>query len=363
MSINNSKIKKISCYYLNLDLIKPYKLSYKTFYNFKPFLINIIDDEGREGWGEQHISPGSSFESRELGWNFIHNITSKILNKDLENAKKIILQNAKKSPVASTSIYTAIEMLEENKILKANKNIKSEILTSFNSDNEEEIKEELDQLNELGFKTFKIKVGKSLNDDIKRVETIQKHLNHRGRIRIDANRGYSEKEGCNFVKSLDPFGIELFEQPCDSKNWQANANVAKDSKIPIMLDEPICKLKDIERASKIKGVKFCKLKLKRFHSLQLLEEAIAFAHNKGIKIILGDGLGGSINCWMEAMVANNLIFKAGEYNGLMKIKKQFNYIKNPIKFEKGHLIIEKDWYPKIDKEKLFALTDYHFELG
>ena len=149
MSINNSKIKKISCYYLNLDLIKPYKLSYKTFYNFKPFLINIIDSEGREGWGEQHISPGSSFESRELGWNFIHNITSKILNRNMENAKKIILQNAEKSPVASTGIYTAIEMLEENKILKANKTIKPEILTSFNSDNEEEIKEELDQLNEL----------------------------------------------------------------------------------------------------------------------------------------------------------------------------------------------------------------------
>ena len=87
-----------------------------------------------------------------------------------------------------------------------------------------------------------------------------------------------------------------------------------------------------------------------------------FAHNKGIKIVLGDGLGGSINCWMEAMVANNLIFKAGEYNGLMKIKKEFNYIKNPIKFQNGHLIIEKEWYPIIDKEKLFALTDYQFEL-
>ena len=76
MSINNSKIKKISCYYLNLDLIKPYKLSYKTFYNFKPFLINIIDDEGREGWAEQHISQGSSLETREFGWNLPDNNAS-----------------------------------------------------------------------------------------------------------------------------------------------------------------------------------------------------------------------------------------------------------------------------------------------
>ncbi len=363
MSINNNKIKNISCYYLNLDLIKPYKLSYKTFYNFKPFLINIIDNEGREGWGEQHISPGSSFESRELGWNFIHNLAEKVLNKNIDTAKRIVLQNANKSPVASTCVYTAIEMLEENKILKQKKTIKSEILTSFNSDDEEEIKEELDQLEELGFKTFKIKVGKNLNDDIKRVQTIQKHLHDRGQIRIDANRGYTEKEGCYFVKSLDPFGIELFEQPCASKNWEANANVAKISKIPIMLDEPICSLKDIERASKIKGIKYCKLKLKRFYSLELLKEAIVFAHKKGIQIVLGDGLGGIINCWMEAMVANNLIFKAGEYNGLMKIKKEFNYIKNPLKFEKGQLIIEKNWHPIINTEKLFALTDYQFELG
>ena len=363
MSINNNKIKKISFYYLNLELIKPYKLSYKTFYNFKPFLINVIDQEGREGWGEQHISPGSSFETREFGWNFVHNLGEKIINKNVEEAKKIILQNFKKSPVAATSIFTAIEMLEENRILKKNGTIKSEILTSFNAENEEEIKKELNQLTKLGFKTFKIKVGKNLYNDIKRVETIQKYLNSDEKIRIDANRGYTEKEGCNFVKSIDPFGIELFEQPCDSDNWQANSNVANLSKIPIMLDEPICNLKDIERASKIEGVRYCKLKLKRFCSVELLKEAIIFGHKKGIKIVLGDGLGGEINCWMEAKISNNLILNAGEFNGFMKIKNNFSYLKNPLKFNNGYLTIKENWYPKIDKDKLFALTDYHFELG
>ena len=45
------------------------------------------------------------------------NIAEKILHQNIENAKKIILQNAKKSPVASSSLYTAIEMLEENEII------------------------------------------------------------------------------------------------------------------------------------------------------------------------------------------------------------------------------------------------------
>ena len=45
--------------------------------------------------------------------------------------------------------------------------------------------------------------------------------------------------------------------------FNSNAAVAKISKVPIMLDEPICDLKDIKRASQIPGVGLCKLKLKR----------------------------------------------------------------------------------------------------
>jgi len=54
----------------------------------------------------------------------------------------------------------------------------------------------------------------------------------------------------------------LFEQPCHSDDWDANASVAKVSTVPIMLDEPICGLDDIERAADIPNVGFCKLKLK-----------------------------------------------------------------------------------------------------
>ena len=70
-------------------------------------------------------------------------------------------------------------------------------------------------------------------------------------MRLDANRAYSEADACRFAAALDPSGIELFEQPCHSDDWDANAKVAKVSTVPIMLDEPICGLGDIERAADI----------------------------------------------------------------------------------------------------------------
>ena len=103
---------------------------------------------------------------------------------------------------------------------------------------------------------------------------------------------------------------------------------------------------------KIEGVKLCKLKLKRFVSVVKLIEAIKVAHNLGLKIVLGDGLGTEINCWMEARIANELIDNAGEYNGFIKIKPEARILLNPLKFDNGYLIIPKNWNLEIDSDKL-----------
>src|ERR1700675_2366486 len=53
-----------------LPLIRPYRLSYRTFTEFEPIVVEARDADGRVGWGEGHISPGSSSETREGGWAF-----------------------------------------------------------------------------------------------------------------------------------------------------------------------------------------------------------------------------------------------------------------------------------------------------
>ena len=234
MVIRDNIISKVTIYRLDVPLIKPYKLSYNTFYSFEPLLIHIVDDQGNEGWGEQHISPGSSSETRDGGWTFARVISKLILNKKLYEAKEIILSNSSISIVASSAIYTAIEMLEKNNVLNNKSSLKLKLLTSFNAEEESEIKDELDKVTEQGFTTIKIKVGKDVNADIKKINNIQTYLNGRATLRIDANRGYTKKDGCKFVQGLKPDFIELFEQPCDANDWDANAAVAKLSHIPIM---------------------------------------------------------------------------------------------------------------------------------
>ena len=74
---------------------------------------------------------------------------------------------------------------------------------------------------EAGYSTIKVKVGWKVEDDLRRVRHIQRALPDVRRIRIDANQGYSKEDACTFARSLDPAGIELFEQACAAGDWDA----------------------------------------------------------------------------------------------------------------------------------------------
>jgi len=165
-------------------------------------------------------------------------------------------------------------------------------------------------------------------------------------MRLDANRAYSESDACRFAASLDPSGIELFEQPCRAEDWDANAKVASVSPVPIMLDEPICELADVIRASQISDVGFCGLKLKRFGGLSLLRDALDAVRKFGMEWVLGDGLSSELCCSMEACVASGSIRNAGEFNGFLKPKTRL--FEEPLRFEAGKLQMMVGYRPMID---------------
>ncbi len=346
------RLQELTLRTVRLPLIRPYVLSYRTFTEFEPVIVEVRDADGRIGWGEGHISPGSSRETREGGWAFCREHAEAVIGKDTGDAKAIISAHAGASKVAATALLTAIEMLEDHPLLKVDREVRLPLLTPFNSSAPQEIEQEVERRLDDGFRTFKIKVGKDVAGDLVRVHAIQRAIDGRGTMRVDANRAFSEADACSFASSLNPSGIELFEQPCRAEDWDANANVAKVSTVPIMLDEPICELADVERASAIPNVGFCKLKLKRFGGLDLLREALDAVSGSGMESVLGDGLSSELGCWMEACVARVTIRNAGEFNGFLKPKVRL--FAEPLRFTAGELVIPPGFQPIVDADALAA---------
>jgi L-alanine-DL-glutamate epimerase-like enolase superfamily enzyme len=337
-----------------LPLIRPYRLSYRTFESFEPFLVEIENTDGNTSFADAHISPGSSSETREGGWEFLDRHLRAAIGKTPSEAIATTLAQFEDSKVASTALVTALEHLLDDPLLQIPADTTLPLLTPINETEPDKIGQEIETWLAQGFRTFKVKVGKDVTSDLARVTCIQSISAGRAMLRLDANRAFSQDEGIRFAAALDPAGIELFEQPCDSDDWDANAAVAKASTVPLMLDEPICTLDDIARAGTIQGVGYCKLKLKRFGGLGRLKEGLDAVRSNGMEPVLGDGLGSEVHAWMEACVARTTIRNAGEFNGFLKAKDRM--FETPLSFTNGAIELVAGFRPRLDREKLARMT-------
>ena len=345
---------------LHLPLHVPYRLSYRTFEAFEPILVRLVDDQGRVGFGEGHISPGSSSETRDGGWAFCVEYARRLIGQCCEDAVRTVSADASRSPVAASSMLSAIDVLRQHPLFAVNVTTRVPILTPTNATNESDIEAEVEQRLLQGFRTFKIKVGKDVTADLQRVRCYQRALRGRGELRLDANRAFCVEDGCRFAASLDAQGIQLFEQPCASEDWDGNARVAKASQVPLMLDEPICSIADVERAADIEGVRYCKVKLKRFVTVDRLSAVLTRIRELGLLPVLGDGLGCEPACWMEACIARHHIDNAGEFNGFLKPRARLFHA--PLMFESGHIVLAPG-KPSIDEDSLQAHTVERVHVG
>ena len=348
-------IPEIRLTLIKLSLITPYRLSYRTVEAFEPLFVEVRDAAGNSGWGEGHISLGSSAETLEGGWAFCRNNAATAVGQDSAAIKASVLDAMPVSPIAASAFMSAIDMLTGDPLLSPPaEETRLSLLTPVNATTPEAIEAEIEAKLVDGFRTFKIKVGKDLDADIARIRVIQAAIAGRATVRIDANRAYTENDARRFAAALDPEGVELFEQPCAAEDWDANAAVADMSPVPVMLDEPICAIADIERAAAIKGVGLCKLKLKRFGTPSLLKHALDLTRDLGMTPVLGDGLGTELSCWMEACVARTSIDNAGEFNGFLKPKARL--FAEPLAFSGGHVVLRPNFVARIDEDVLARHT-------
>jgi L-Ala-D/L-Glu epimerase len=340
-------MKSIRLHLLKLPLRVPYKLSLGVVREFDTLLVEVGDEDGRTGYGEATYLPGYSEETVEEAWPLANDIAPRLLAGDTVDVHA-------QAPFTQTAFVSAVEMLEGNPLLAVDTQVRVPLLAIVNASAEKEIEDEIEGHLAAGYGTLKLKVGFDIDADLTRVRFIQNLVGGRADIRIDANQGYDQTDGCRFAAEVDPAGVELLEQPCAAGDWKAAEAVAAVTAVPLMLDESIYGLEDVKRAADLKAASLIKFKLMKAGGLDRLAEALELIRSLGMEPVLGNGVAGEIGCWMEACVARTLIDNAGEMNGF--IKPRDSILRRPLRIEKGAMILEPGWRPEIDIEALAAVT-------
>lgn len=344
------KIDAIALHQLKLPLKVPYKVSQKTFDEFMPIIVEARGAGGETGWGEALITTGYTQETLDSGWRFCREHAAPLAGLDTAQARARLVQAIPGSPVAISAMLAALDMMERDPLLTIAAPATIPLLAPCQSREPAAIRDEVESLLAQGFRTFKVKVGFDVEADLARVRAIGEAANGRARLRLDANRAFTAAQGCAFASRLDPASVELFEQPCASADWDANAAVAKASAVPVMLDESIFGIADIERAATLEGVGCVKLKLKKIGSVSMLEAALRRIRELGMEPVLGDGVSVQIACWMEACVARTTIANAGEMNGFLKANVPL--FANPLPFARGAIELPAGYWPQVDEAVL-----------
>src|SRR3546814_7740347 len=117
-----------------------------------------------------------------------------------------------------------------------------------------------------------------------------------------------------------------------------------------MIDESIYGMTDIERAAKIDGIGFVKLKLKKMGGLDDLKAGLDRIRALGMRPVMGDGVATDICGWMEACVARVTLDNAGEMNGFLKLRTQL--FEEKLRFDEGDIVLAPGFVPQIEREAL-----------
>jgi L-Ala-D/L-Glu epimerase len=110
-----------------------------------------------------------------------------------------------------------------------------------------------------GFRSFKLKLGDG--DDVARVGAVREALGPDARIRVDANEAWEPEEAIRVLGELEPFDIELAEQPVAGLRWMAR--VARDVSIPLAADESVNDEADAHRAVQRRSCRYATAKLSK----------------------------------------------------------------------------------------------------
>lgn len=339
---------------LHFPLGTPYKVSLLTLREFDPFVVEVRDADGRIGFGEALIVPGYTTETVEGTWRLCCTLAKRIAGRNAEEAAAIARAEVHAGVGAASAVLAALDMLSGHELLAPTVDLSVPILAPLHAEEPGALSDEIEYKLALGFRTLKVKVGFDWQRDLQHVEDIQQLVGSRATLRLDANQGFDLADGVAFAERLAPQGIELFEQPCLLDDWHANAAVAAASTVPVMLDESIYDVSDIDRAAGVAGVGFVKLKLKKIGSIDMLLDALARIRSHGLTPVLGDGVSLEIGCWAEACVAARAIDNAGEMNGFLKTRERI--FENPLPFSEGAIRIPAGYAPRIDRAILQRCT-------
>jgi L-alanine-DL-glutamate epimerase-like enolase superfamily enzyme len=140
---------------------------------------------------------------------------------------------------------------------------------------------------EKGFRLLKMKVGKDVDDDVRRLEAVHRALPDIAFIG-DGNQGYSREDCLAFTHGVKRFGgrLVLLEQPLVRDDLEGLQALRHLTGIPVAADESVRSLHDAQEVLNQRAADLINIKIMKTGVVEAIEIA-QFARASGLGLMIG----------------------------------------------------------------------------
>jgi muconate cycloisomerase len=154
-----------------------------------------------------------------------------------------------------------------------------------------------------GFRSAKIKVGGGIEADRDRIAAVREAVGDAMKLRADANAGYDVEQAIALGRLLEPFDLQLLEQPVAEDDLAGMARVRRAIGIAVMADESITDHASLVAVIRADCADLVKLKVMKQGGFLACRRMLETATAAGLRVVIGHGFGLGVNTAAEIMLA------------------------------------------------------------
>ena len=314
----------------------------------KPSSFLILEKDGFTGIGECSTIPGLSIDPTETYSEKLDELC-RLLNEGYDPST-IVLDDF---PSIAFGLETALLDLEANgsKILFPSAFTEGKTGISINGlvwmGDKEFMQKQIREKIAGGYRCIKLKVGAiDFETELEIISGIRNEFSpDEIEIRLDANGGFTPTDALEKLNKLSAFQIHSIEQPIKPGQFDAMAELCRQSPIPIVLDEELISVNPLEKGTILGQIKpaYIILKPSLIGGFRESEEWIKLAEKQDIGWWITSAL--EANIGLNAIAQWTFTLNSSLPQGLGTGQLYHNNIPSPLVIENARLFykMENDW--------------------
>ena len=243
------KIETIQTWKETIELTRPYAISSRSMSAVDLFFVRILTDSGHEGVGSGSPAEEVTGESPESTAVALGEMADgHLIGEDprhLGTLCRRLRDKLSATPAAQAALDMALHDLFcrimdvplVDLLGRSHTSLPTSITIGIKS--VEESLTEADEYLARGFRSLKVKVGRSIDEEIEMLHRLRERVGQDIEIRVDANQGYGLEETNQLWQQQEVLRLELIEQPLPAETLIDLRSLSQDLRQLVAADESL----------------------------------------------------------------------------------------------------------------------------